>query len=147
MRTKRIFLSLFLFACALATPAFAQGVSSQPITNPTFAPPAQSFTATAQTGATYVLGGFGSGTIAVTGTITTVTFAAQGTTDGVHFFPLLTAAIAVPGTTATTETATANSLYIVNVAGLTGIRFVTSSTFTGTGVTFKFTATSNRGLL
>lgn len=150
MRTKSIYLSLALLL-AFAIPAFAgaQGaVASQPTIHPTYLPAAQLFTATAQTGATLTLPAVASGTIAVTGTITTVTWAVQGTTDGVHFFAIPTALVSAPGTLAQTETTTTNTLYVVNVAGLTGIRFVTSGTFTATGaVAFKFTATANRGLL
>lgn len=110
---------------------------------------AQTFTATGQTGATLNIGGASSGTISVIGSsLTTATWAIQGSNDGgVTFFPLLTAAIAVPGTTATSETTTANSMYIVNVAGLTNVRFVTSGTFTATNIKVKLVVSANKGLL
>jgi hypothetical protein len=151
METKRILTGIILlFASILAVPQFAaaQGVSSQPVTFPTYQPAAQSFTATAQTGAVYTAVGFSSATVAVVGTaITTVTWALQGSTDGVNFFPLATAAPLVPGTTAATQTTTANAIYVANVAGFTKFRIVTSGTFTATGLTIKFTASAAKGLL
>jgi hypothetical protein len=108
-----------------------------------------SLTATAQTSASFGMPGSSYGVIQIKATaITTVTWAIQGSIDGgVTFFPLNTAAILVPGTVAATETSTANGLYVVNLAGITNVRFVTSSTFTATGLTIKLVTTSNKGLL
>jgi len=121
-------------------------------TTPNYSFPAQSFTATNQTGAAIGLGGLTSGVIQVTGTdLTTVTFAIQGSIDGgVTWFNLPTAAYpttAKPSTLAVTQTAAAPTLYVVNLSGITTVRFVTSGTFTATSVAVKLTASSNQGYL
>lgn len=130
--------------CSLG--CFAQ--SGSPYSNNVF--PAQSFTATAQTGAVIQLNGqqisYGAGTITVTGTaLTTVTFAVQGSSDGgVTYYALPISAVASPGTTPTTTvTATASGLYQVSLVGITHVKFVTSGTFTATSVSLALTATPN----
>lgn len=140
-------LCILLAACVVAPNASAQQIGGvTPFGFPNFSPAAQSFTATAQTGAKINLGGYSSGTIEVYGTITTVTFAIQGSNDGgVNWFALPTAVITAPGTLAATQTATAAAMYRVNLAALTNVRFVTSGTFTGTGVFIKITASGNEG--
>jgi len=145
---------LIAFAVALfigaSTAASAQGpyYGVQPTLTPNYGVGTFTATATSQTSSVFPLAGFSGVSIAVYGTsLTTATWALQGTNDGTHWFPLLLAAVAVPGTTATTETTTATSMYIANVAHMTQIRLVTSGTFTATSVTFNVVASSNRGLL
>lgn len=140
-----------VFAICFGAPAFAQSYypGGQTSILPNFSYPAQTFTATAQTGTAIGITGLSTGTILVKGTaLTTATFAIQGSNDGgTTWFGLNTAALLVPGTVAATQTATASALYIVNLAGFTNIRFVTSGTFTATSITIKLTGSSNKGLL
>ncbi len=146
-------LAFALSLCLLATAPLAQAQTNYPgfqaVVTPNYSFPAQSFTATGQTGTKINLAGFSSGTVTVTGTaLTTATWAIQGSADGgTTWFPLLTATIAVPGTTATSQTTTASSMYIVNLACMTNVRFVTSGTFTATALSIKLTASANKGLL
>jgi hypothetical protein len=95
-----------------------------------------------------VLGGASYGTFTVYGTsLTTVTLGIQGTNDNVHWFALNSAAITAAGTLATTQTVTTTGLFIVNLSGLTGVRFVTSGTFTGTSASVRLVVSANKGLL
>lgn len=149
MRLK-ISVSILLF-WALAS-AFPQNLPS-PYSNVVF--PAQIFTATGQTGAAIQLNGltvqstvgssFASGNITLTGaSLTTATFALQGSADNGHtYFPLALAGISAPGNTQTTVTATAPGLYQVSLAGLTHVRFATSATFTATNISLTLTASPN----
>ena len=108
-------------------------------------------TASAQTSAAVPLGtspnnrsnGYAVGTVTLTGSsLTTATFGLLGSADGgKNYFPLAISAVATPGTSATTMTATANGLYRVNLSGLTHIKYVTSGTFTATSITLLLTAT------
>lgn len=122
--------------------------------------PAQTFTATGQTGAVLQLNGlstpsstvgssFNSGTFTVTGSsLTTVTFSIQGSSDnGVTYYalPIYTAASPTSSPT-TTVTATTNGLYQVSLAGITHVRIVTSGTFTATTVSIVFTSSPNAGV-
>jgi hypothetical protein len=109
-------------------------------------------TASGQTSAAQPLGtatgnSFASGAITLTGTsLTTATFGVlcSTTTNATgSFFPILINAVATPGTTATTITATANGIYMVNLAACKYIKYVTSGTFTGTSITLQLTATPN----
>jgi hypothetical protein len=146
----RIFLALLLFLGLGASRCQAQ---ASPYSNSVF--PSQIFTSTGQTGTVIQLNGlivpstigssFASGTITLTGTsLSTVTFSLMGSADnGINYFTLPISAVATPGTTTTTVTATANGLYQVNLAGLTHVRFVTSGTFTATSVSLILTATPN----
>lgn len=159
MHSIRKFIAAALFSAAIlvAAPALAQTPTQAPFFTggqtsifPNFSYAAQSFTATAQTGASIGLAGLSSGIIQVKGTVvTSVIFNVQGSIDGgVTWTNLLVAPYAatlVPVATATT--ATAAGLYVVNLAGITNVRFVTSGTFTGTGVTIKLTGSANKGLL
>lgn len=145
MRNKVICALALFFGVAVAYP------QNSPYNNSIF--PAQSFTATAQTGAPIVLSGqsstigssFASGSLTVTGlSLSTVTFAVQGSSDnGVTYVPLAVSAIGSPGTTGTTTTATGSSIYQFSLAGLTHIKIVTSGTFTATNVSFVLTASPN----
>lgn len=113
--------------------------------------PAQSFTATAQTGAVIALNGatgssgssFGAGTITVAATsLTTATFAVQGSSDGgLTYFALPITPVAVGASQGATVTATAAGLYQVSLVGITHVKFVTSGTFTASGLTLTLTAT------
>jgi hypothetical protein len=81
-----------------------------------------------------------------------VVWGLQGSIDqGVTWSPIPTAAMpttAQPSTTAITETsATPAVFYLVNLAGWNKIRFVTSSTFTGTTATFRISAVGLKGEL
>lgn len=140
-RIKQLAVALFLFG--------GIGIAQSVLPNTSFAP--QSFTASAQTGATvYLTDAVSSGTVLVYGSaLTTITWAIQGSNDGgATWYALNTAAITAPGTLATTETTTSTpSAYLVNLAGITNVRFVTSGTFTATGAFIKLTASGNKGLL
>lgn len=121
--------------------------SGSPFTNAIF--PAQTFTATAQTGAVIQLNGqqlsYGAGTISLTGTsLTTATFAVQGSSDnGLTYYALPITAVTPGASPAATATATASGLYQVSLVGITHLRFVTSGTFTGTSISLTLTATPN----
>jgi len=132
-RTPRIALAFCLCMCFLAArPSHAQVVSGA---TPTISP-------------NMVLGGASYGTFTVYGTsLTTVTLGIQGTNDNVHWFALNSAAITAAGTLATTQTVTTTGLFIVNLSGLTGVRFVTSGTFTGTSASVRLVVSANKGLL
>ena len=154
---KKLLLSLVLAAfVALGVPmAHSQAYpGSQASLLPNYAYTPAVFTAASQTGATQYLGGVNSGLISAIGaTLTTATWQIQGSNDGgAHWFNLPTAAYpttAIPiTTTAVSQTTTANTLYAVNLAGFTNVRFVTTSgTFTGTSLTLNLTASSNNGYL
>lgn len=150
MRAK-VILALALFSAlgAGGRSGFAQLAS--PFSNSVW--PAQTFTATGQTGTTVQLNAlvvpstvgssFASGTVTLTGTsLTTVTFAVYGSSDnGATFYPLPISVVASPGSTPTTTvTATGNGLYQVPLAGMTHVKFVTSGTFTATAVSLVLTA-------
>lgn len=150
----RIILALSLLMGAI-TPGFAQLAS--PYSQSVW--PAQTFTATNQTGSTIQLNGlqvsstvgssFASGTLTVTGTsLTTVTFAVQGSSDnGATFYALPIYTVASPTSTPTTTvTATGNGIYQVSLAGITHVRIVTSGTFTATNVSIVFTSSPNAGV-
>lgn len=148
MKIKAVFLSLVLAAAAVFVPS-ARAQGGFVTFNQNFNPAAQALTATSQTTATINIAGYSYATFEVYGTaITTITLGLQGSNDGgVHWYALNSAVVTAPGTVATTQTATANTLYIANVAGMTNLRFVTSSTFTATGAFVKLIATVSRGLL
>lgn len=150
MRSKVIFALLLLFGLGLPQ----CHPQASPYSNSVF--PSQVFTHTGQTGNVIQLNGlvnpstvgssFASLTITVTGTsLTTATFAIQGSSDnGVTFFPLPIYAVASPTSPPTpTVNATANGLYQVNSAGLTHVRAVTSGTFTATTLNLTFTGSPN----
>lgn len=153
IRSIAFVLAALVGAAGIATPAFAQYYPGSLATmTPNYSYPAQTFTATAQTGTAINLGGLTSGIVQVKGTgLTTVTFAVQGSMDGgATWFSLPTATYpttAAPSTLAVTQTATATTQYVVNLAGITNVRFVTSGTFTATSVTLQLTASANKGYL
>lgn len=161
MHSIRKFIAAALFSAAslAAAPALAQTPNQGPFFTggqtsifPNFSYAAQSFTATAQTGAVIGLPGLSSGLIEVKGTaLTTVTFAVMGSIDGgLTYTALPVAPIAVvPLIVALTATAAAPapSFYAVDLSCVTNVKIVTSSTFTGTGVTIKLTGSANKGLL
>jgi hypothetical protein len=142
--------SLLLAAALCFSPSIRAQSSTQNFLQPNTSYPAQAFIATAQTGATQILAGKAFGTIEVYGaSFTTLTWEIDGSNDGgSHWFALNTCVITTPGTKATTQTTTSNSLYGVNLAGLTNFRIVTSGTFTATGsVYIKVTAGSTTGVI
>jgi hypothetical protein len=140
---KRCLAPLFILLTAIG--AHAQ---PSPYSNALFNP--VSMTATGQTSAPLKMaqfsaagGGFNLGTVTVKATaLTTVTFGILGSADnGVTYFPLNIWSVLTPGTAATTATATAAGLYQFSLAGITNIEFVTSGTFTATGLSLILTAT------
>jgi hypothetical protein len=104
-------------------------------------------TATSQTSTPFALNmySYSVGVVSLTGSsLTTATFAVYGSADGgVTYNALAIETCATPGTFATTETATANGCYQVNLAGLDHIEYVTSGTFTATSITLTLTASPN----
>lgn len=118
--------------------------------------PAAIFTATAQTSAAIALGtkqgngqwtagSWSSAAISLSSVaLTTATFGMLGSADGgVTFNPIAIASAGVPGTLATTFTATTGGMYNANMAGLTHFKFVTSGTFTATSIALVLTASPN----
>jgi hypothetical protein len=155
MRVKLLFAALLFGLGAQNLQATAQLAS--PFSQSVW--PAQSFTASGQTGATIHLNNltvsstvgtsFVSGTLTVTGTsLTTATIAIQGSSDnGSTFYPLPISTVAAPGVTPTfTVTVTAAGIYQVPLAGITHVRFVTSGTFTATTLSIVFTASPNASI-
>lgn len=145
-----VILALSLF-CAVAVAQLAS-----PYSNSVY--PAQTFTATGQTGTVIQLNGlsgsstlgssFASGAITLTGiSLTTATFSLLGSADnGVTFYALPISAVQMPGSTATSVIATSNGFYQVSLTGITHVKFVTSGTFTATSVSLVLTATPNVGV-
>ncbi len=139
------YLSLFTLLTA-----FIAHAQPSPYSNAIFNP--VSMTATGQTSAPIKMaqysatgGGFSLGTITVTATaLTTVTFgvlaSSQNGAAGT-FFPVNIWNSLTPGNQATTATATVPGQYHFSLAGVTDIEYVTSGTFTATGLTFSLTAT------
>jgi hypothetical protein len=85
-----------------------------------------------------------------TAPIFTVTFAAYGSNDGgSHWYPLNLATLIAPGTKALTESPVTNTIYAVNLSGLTNLEFITSGPFAGgNGTVFlKLSAGSFPGVL
>lgn len=154
MRSRVLLVLLLLFGISMQSRAQANPLAS-PYSNSVFKP--QIFTASGQTGTVIQLNGlvspsstvgssFASLTATLTGTsLTTVTFAIQGSSDnGVTFFPLPIYLVASPlSPPSLTVTATANGLYQVNSGGLTHVRVVTSGTFTATSVNLTLTGSPN----
>ncbi len=93
-----------------------------------------------------------SGTVVVASALTTATWQVQGSIDGgVKWFTLVTApypATTLPITTvAVSQTVTGTKLFVINLAGMTNVRFgTTSATFNATTISLKLTASSNKGL-
>lgn len=152
---KKLFAILVLLAAPLALSAQSYYPGTQTSLLPNYSYGAQSFTATAQTGATINLAGVSTGLIEVSGTaLTTVTWQLEGSIDGgTTWFPVGTApytfssgSLTIPTSVSSTQTTTATTLYMANLAGFTNVRFVTSGTFTATNVSIKLTAASNTGL-
>lgn len=146
--------ALALALILMVTPGLWAVTTPSPFSNSVF--PAQTFTATNQTGATIQLNGvantstvgssFSVGTLTVTGTsLTTVTFSVYGSADnGATFYALPIITVASPSTVpSTTITVTTNGLYQVGIAGITHVKFLTSGTFTATNVNLVLTATPN----
>lgn len=134
MQGMRTLHRLTLLLALLFVPALCAQVG------PNFA--AQSFTGAA-TGDSLPVVGYAYGTVSLKATsITTVTFTIQVSNDGgVSYFPAPFSVCSAPSTLMNVATATTQQLYCLSLAGMTNYRIVTSGTFTGTGVTFKLTAT------
>jgi hypothetical protein len=157
MRKLFTVFSVVLLAIGLLSSPAALGLAfpgSQASLLPNYTYPVQTFTAASATGTTLFIGGVRSGLITAFGTaLTTATWKIQGSNDGgAHFFDLPTAAYpttAIPiTTTAVSQTTTATTLYMVNLAGFTNVRFVTTSgTFTGTNLKLALSASANGGYL
>lgn len=103
-------------------------------------------TATSQTSAPVSMGqSWSAGVIQLTGTsLTTATFGVLASTDnGSHYFAVPICTVAATPVCATTQTATANAQFTVNLLGATYIEYVTSGTFTGTNINLLLTASPN----
>jgi hypothetical protein len=110
---------------------------------PVFSPAAQTLTTTCTAGSTcpvITIAGMCVAKISVSGTFSVLALAVKGTNDGTNFTALNVTTI---GATTLTKglSITAAGLYATNVAALTKLQFVVSS-FTGTNVVLKVTATS-----
>jgi hypothetical protein len=144
-----------LTAIAGLSTASAQAYpGSQNTLLPNYSYTAQVFTAASSTGTSIAVGGLRSGLIQVTGvSLTTATWQLQGSVDGgVTWNNLPTAAYPTTTlpitTTAVSQTSTAAGLFVVNLSGMTNLRFATTSgTFTGTSLSLKLTASGNASFL
>lgn len=121
--------------------------AQSPWTNTTF--PAAVLTASSQTSTPIKLGAnrdsYSAGTITlIANNLTTATFQVLGSADnGTTYNPIAIQTCTVPGTFATSETATATGCYQVNLAGLYYVKFSTTGTFTGTSISLILTASPN----
>lgn len=116
--------------------------------------PATVMTATSQTSAAIPLGtsaaapksgSYAGGNIQLTGSsLTTATFGVTASSDnGVTYFAIPICTMAATPVCATTQTATTNAIFTINLTGLTHIKFVTSGTFTATNISLLLTASPN----
>jgi lysophospholipase L1-like esterase len=146
---KNYLIRVALFVLAALMPLEGQSPYSVNIFKP-----ATPMTATNQTSSAIPLGtvatlpkggSYSLCTITLTGSsLTTATFGVLGSADnGVTYVPILIWAIATPGTTATTATATAAGAYQFNCGALTHVKYVTSGTFTATSISLLLTASPN----
>lgn len=144
---KKIAIGLTLFAASLLTgflsaqsPYKNIPLGSLTMTSATTSPPI-SFGTTANSYSACALEVTGvalsTATIGVLGTV----IAAPTSTDYFALGSLATSA--APGTQATTQTVTASTLLTFNCAALTGIKIITSGTFTATSITLRLTASPN----
>lgn len=90
-------------------------------------------------------GSYSAGVIQLTGVgLTVATFGVTGSSDnGVTYFAVPICTVAATPSCATTQTATASANYMINMLGLTHIKYVTSGTFTATSITLLLTASPN----
>lgn len=88
------------------------------------------------------------GVIQLTGTsLSTATFGVLASTDnGSHYFAVPICTVAATPVCATTQTATANAQYTINLLGATYIEYVTSGTFTGASINLLLTVSPNAQL-
>jgi hypothetical protein len=148
--------SVLLALALLGAPLSYAAPLASPFSNSIY--PAQTFTASNQTGSAIQLNGltvpsqvgssFASGTITVTGTsLTTATFSVWGSSDGgaTYFVLPIINPLAAPSSSApaTAVTVTANGTYMVSLAGITHVELVTSGTFTATALSLTLTASPN----
>lgn len=156
----KLFRALAFLLLAMSIGGCQQAAFAQASPYNLFLFPAQSFTATGQTGTAIPLNGqsqipstvgssYASGTLTLTGTaLSTVTFQVMGSADnGATYYALPVYLAASPGTSpVTTVTATAAGLYQINLAGLTHIKLVTSGTFTATAISLTLSASPNASI-
>lgn len=156
----KLFRALAFLLLAMSIGGCQQAAFAQASPYNLFLFPAQSFTATGQTGTSIPLNGqsqipstvgssYASGTITLTGTaLTTVTFQVMGSADnGATYYALPVYLAASPGTSpVTTVTATGAGLYQINLAGLTHIKLATSGTFTATAISLTLSASPNASI-
>lgn len=142
----KVFIRSLLLACVslcipAATPAQTTYPGAVTIRVPAYFHDPRVMTATAQTSTAMTVGGAQMGVIsAIATSLTTATFAVQGTVDGTNFFPVNVYPLNTPGSPALTTTVTASGLYGCTLTGLMQIRFVTSGTFTGTSLSLQLGA-------
>ncbi len=123
------------------------GLAQSPWTNTTF--PTAVMTGTGQLSTPIKLGAnrdsYSAGTITlIANSLTTATFQVLGSADnGATYNALAVQNCAVPGTFATSQTATTTGCYQVNLAGLYYVEFATTGTFTGTSISLVLTASPN----
>lgn len=127
--------------------AGAIGATAQNFTNAVLTP--ITMTGVATSPALPLSSSYATGTIQLVGTsLTTATFAIYGcnltSCTSANYFALpMQSCGDTTGTFATTQTATANSCYRVNLAGMTSVEYVTSGTFTATNITLTLTGSPN----
>ncbi|HVW76203.1 MAG TPA: hypothetical protein VHB45_01225 [Alloacidobacterium sp.] len=116
---------------------------------PNYAYSGGSFTAASQNGPTINLGGLAYATVQVKGTATAFGGVVQGSNDGGatwYALPYVSYASSTPTTVIAPSTTaiTATGLYGVALAGLTNVRFATTSaTYTGGSITVNIVASAN----
>lgn len=131
-----------LSTCLLTLICFA----GSPAQSPTIFTPSVLMTASGQTSSPIRLGqSYSSITVTLTGSsLTTATVGLLGSADnGVTYTAVAMQKCSVPGTFATTETATTAACYQANSAGFTHLEFVTSGTFTATSITLVVSGSTN----
>jgi hypothetical protein len=127
--------------------AGAIGATAQNFTNAVLTP--ITMTGVATSPALPLSSSYATGTIQLVGSsLTTATFAIYGCnltncTSANYFALPMQSCGDTTGTFATTQTATANSCYRVNLAGMTSVEYVTSGTFTATSITLTLTGSPN----
>lgn len=152
---KRLISRLLIYTVLTAAAVFAGWrVEAQSPYSVNIFKPATVMTATSQTSAAIPLGtvatvpksgSYAAGNIQLTGSsLTTATFGVTASSDnGTTYFAVPICTVAATPVCATTQTATANAIFTINLGGLTHIKFVTSGTFTATSISLLLTASPN----
>lgn len=152
---KNLFGIIAAILMAVSCPVYAQSTNffpgTQTIQEPNFPQIPVVITATAQTSAVLTMPPGSTLVVqAVGASLTTATFAIQGSLDGTDWLPLNisnTTAAGAAGTPALTVTqTTADAFYQVNIVGIPYVRTVSSGTFTGTSLTLNMVVSSRKGL-